>query len=350
MRYCISVLLLTVGSLAWAATELNIYQASQVLRMNADANEEREATRQAMLEVMIRATGRADLTVEQMPRNPDRYISGFGYLASDEVFVNRLGDEVPTQRLQVDFDPVSLQRLANDNNWGFWPNVRPDTLLWVMVDDGRKRTLSESDNDELIAVIKQVEQQRGLATMLPLWDTQDQFALPQSSLWGLFSEDVVLASQRYEADWNVAIKIQQAVSGWQATGLVIHSGQERFDVRGSSPEAALNLAVQQVADWQAAQFGLSSTGFAQAQLTWQIGGINSYDKYHALLTYLADKVAILSVQAVAVDADLVTVQIDSAVSEDKLWAQLSLEGRLQAEQASFQVNNDAGERLFNWRR
>ncbi|WP_158583855.1 DUF2066 domain-containing protein [Salinibius halmophilus] len=350
MRYLISVLLLSLSTLGWAATELDIYQASQVLRVNAGAQEEREATRQAMLEVMIRATGRTDLQLEQMPRNPDSYISGFGYLASDEVLTNRLGDEVPTQRLQVDFDPISLQRLANDNNWGFWPNVRPDTLLWVMVDDGRKRTVSESDNDDLVAAINNVKTARGLSTSLPLWDTQDQFALPQSSLWGLFSEDIILASQRYEADWNVAIKIQQSVSGWQGTGLVINTGQERFDVRGESPAEVLELALQQVADWQAAQFSLSSTGYAQAQLVWQVSGINSYDKYHALLTYLTNKVAILSVQVAAVDADLITLQIDSAVDEARLWSQLSLEGRLQEADTSFQQESLRSNRLFNWRR
>lgn len=354
MRYLFSVLLLLVASSGWATSELNIYQASQVLRQNASAEEEQQAIRTAMLAVMVRATGRTDLTLEQMPRNPDSYVSGFGYLASDEVFTNRLGDDVATQRLQVDFDPNSLQRLANDNGWGFWPSARPDTLLWIIVEDGRKRTVSESDNDEFVAAVQSVAQQRGLAMQLPLWDTQDVFALPQDSLWGLFSDDVMLASQRYSADWNVAIKISQAVQGFRATALVMHTSQERFDVVGDSPEQALMLAVQQIADWQAAQYSLSLTGYAQESVVWQVAGINSYDKYHALMAYLSDKVAVLNVQVMQANADQLTLRIDSAVSEFKLWSQLSLEGRLEEVDTSFQSSDlsttDNSRRQFQWRR
>lgn len=234
--------------------------------------------------------------------------------------------------LSVKFADKSMQTLLQASGESVWGETRPDTLLWLAIDSGAGRD-RVSESSQWARAMSSAMAQRGLPALFPLWDLDDEVALPSASLWGLFDSDIRSASARYNSAAYVGGRIIKLSSGrWSFQGYVMYNGQ-RNDIKSSGADAA--EVSRSVADTIASSLTSSYaivpsgnvTGRAGSQ-TIRVNQIKNFQQYRVMLDYLKAKNGIRDVELLAIQGDQAILALALVGSWDQLWNELSLDGRL----------------------
>ena len=172
-------------------------------------NERNKALKKAMRLVLVKVGGQESVTqVSESARkvfnkalkNYKSYMAQYRYERVDNKIL-----------LAVTFDEAKINDLFLQANLPLWGRVRPQILLWIVEAQGLTRNvLSDSSISQLPAFAKQFSKYRGLPLMMPLMDLTDLTQINTAELWGRFSQQVQLASQRYLAEAIVIIRISNS--------------------------------------------------------------------------------------------------------------------------------------------
>ena len=259
---CAALCALLFGPQARAA---DLYSAT-VPVADQSAEERDAALRNALSTVLVRVTG-------------DRQINSWGdtepLLANARALVQRYGYErVPATetepvglKLIASFDGQAVQREIRQYGLPLWGGQRPEHLLWVALrDDGQPRALiDQTTADERVPIMREVAQERGLPISFPLLDLQDRRQLNFADVWGGFSENVAIASQRYSAQQTVTAAIGQEGGLWVGRWTLLDGNQvqDSWIITEQSLEDVLAQGVHSLADRQAARLATRSAGYVQ---------------------------------------------------------------------------------------
>ena len=172
-------------------------------------NERNKALKKAMRLVLVKVGGQESVTqVSESARkvfnkalkNYKSYMAQYRYERVDNKIL-----------LAVTFDEAKINELFLQANLPLWGRLRPQILLWIVEEQGLTRNvLSDSSISQLPAFAKQFSKYRGLPLMMPLMDLTDLTQINTAELWGRFSQQVQLASQRYLAEAIVIIRISNS--------------------------------------------------------------------------------------------------------------------------------------------
>ncbi|MEX2321425.1 MAG: DUF2066 domain-containing protein, partial [Saccharospirillum sp.] len=184
---------------AWAARTVDVYADSAILAQNASDQDQNEAVREALLRVLIRATGEADIAnqerIQPLLRNASDYLSTFRFQTSDALLTNVLGESVPTKRMVMQFDQQSIEQWLVNQRLPVWGTRRPEVLLWLADRlQGRDRILTDGDNHTLAVELNNRLDNRGLPVVLPIMDLTDTLNVSFTDVYGLFTGDIEAAS------------------------------------------------------------------------------------------------------------------------------------------------------------
>src|SRR5688572_16754068 len=160
-----------------AAEMTGLYDASIPIGSRDNERERQQAYGVALREVLLKLTGRQD-TLE----NPEikrgigtaqTYVESWTYrtvpVAPAPDVTTNSGEQL---LLQVGFFPSEIQNLLNTARIPIWPQNRPDTLLWIVVEQELgTRTMfgtSVENSPEIMRAIEEAAAKRGLPLLLPL--------------------------------------------------------------------------------------------------------------------------------------------------------------------------------------
>ena len=175
------------------ADVINDLYLAEVPVASQDREERQEAIRTGLNQVLVRVTGSNQVlttpAIEAALTQPTRYVQRFRYQKQEQAGQTQL-------MLWVRFDEGVITKLLHDNQMPVWGRTRPATLLWLVVDDRRKRTLISNDRktDEARRIIEEQARLRGLPLRLPLNDLADRASLSVTDIWGNFEEAILQAS------------------------------------------------------------------------------------------------------------------------------------------------------------
>ena len=122
-----------------SATVQGLYNAS-VAVVGQDALERRRGFRLALESVLVKLTG--DGVVATLPeldplmRNASAHVAQYRYRALEATATTQ---SEPTHVLDVSFAPASLNRALNKLGLPLWGAERPETLLWLAVEETADR-------------------------------------------------------------------------------------------------------------------------------------------------------------------------------------------------------------------
>jgi hypothetical protein len=128
-----------------------------------------------------------------------------------------------------------------------WGKERPDTLVWLVIDDlGGRRLLSAEDNHPLIEALKARAGTRGIPVVLPLGDISEAGAIDGTASAAAMAENLLESSYNYdvrsvlvghlqlvgpelwESDWHLTVAGESM--NWNEEGdLVEQLGEEASD-------------------------------------------------------------------------------------------------------------------------
>lgn len=334
------LLLLALGLPLHAAEVGGLYQASVAVASRDDARERQQAFGTALRQVLVKLTGRTDVdrepALQRALREAQNYVESFTYRNTGESLL-----------LETVFYRARLQELIDSAGYALWPANRPETLLWVAVQESSGgRQLAERDGvgHEWLTQLQTIASRRGVPLTLPLLDLEDRLALRPDVLWSFNAEALQRASERYGVESILAVRLYP-LPGQQVFARAVHLFRDQLrelDAVEIPAGTFLEDSIAMVAQELAAHYAILVSGVAQgARARLIVEGVRSVDDYAAVLDYLERLAVVQKVDVRAVSGSRLELLLDAGGQLRQLIEVLALDRRLlplaQAEQQGEQV-------------
>lgn len=179
--------------------------------------EDREfAIRQALFAVLERVVVADDIArlpvVQQVLNGAIHYVKQFQYsLISPDNY-----SEGDARLLRVEFDQEQLLEVMRQSGVGVWTEIRPQTLFWLVVDQGGTRQFFNPDSmPEVESALSLAAKIKGLPIIFPMLDLEEQQRISVSEVLGVDSKNLLAVSARYEVPAVMAGRIFRKGQCWQ---------------------------------------------------------------------------------------------------------------------------------------
>lgn len=255
-----------------------------------------KAFRTALSQTIVRVTGdQAALSGEParaLLEDPARLVQQYRYFTEPST-------SPPALKLWVRFDGDAIRRSLQTQGLSYWGGERPDTLVWLAVEDrGRRYIVSADDSSDVHRQVELAARQRGVPMLFPLMDLQDQTQVRFSDLWGGFFDKVLSASKRYSPPAVLIGRLNRSPSGgWSSRWHldVVGRTNEWSDSHRQLRELA-RQGVEDVADILATRFAVSGSGAGGRTVDITINGIETLAAYARISRYLASLSSVSNVE------------------------------------------------------
>lgn len=294
------LLLLLFPASVWAEEIKDLYQADIPVE-DKGAKARDAALRDAMAEILIRVTGRTDVMlhpeIQKAMQEPKKYAITYQYLN-----LQKNGSRERILVLRVSMSERNINALLRDARLPIWGKSRPGVLVWLVVDNGKQRSLQGATHDNwIMAELKQNAQQRGLPIQLPLLDAQDQSQVNMSDIWGGFSTPVMTASRRYQ---NEAVLMGRVYLDseriWHARWTLILSGNtQSWEVQGKRLASVIAQGLDETSERIAFEYAYMQGEHTHAVYL-RVKNINSLEDMVQVQNYLQSQVGVREVQPVEI--------------------------------------------------
>jgi uncharacterized protein len=343
-HFCTVLLALACVAVPLRAAEVTgLYEAVATVSSRDDERQRQQGFSAAMRAVLVKLTGRTDTLqnpiVARALTSPQSYVETYAYnsIVSDAA-VAQPGQAAQIE-LQVTFFQAGIQQLLNEAGIAVWPQNRPDTLLWIALQDELgERYLATAQPDEggdVVAAIRAEATKRGVPLLLPLLDFNDLRALTIEQLWNFDINALRIASSRYQGESILALRVFRSLSG-DVIGKAVYIFRDQvlqFEALESPlepfVEGSIDLVAQNLASYYAILLsGGASDSSEEVRLT--VDGIGSASDYAGLLQYLNGLAAVSSVQVLSAQGGSVELQLNTGGQFRQLVESIALDRRLSA--------------------
>lgn len=183
------------------------------------SNEDRTAAMREGLRIVL---GRV-LAAENVMQTPSvqtaideapGYVRQFQYAMSESN--RRAGPGV--RLLRVAFDERQLQDLFRSSSVGIWSEIRPETLLWLVVEDqqGERRFYQGDVMPEVENALGRAATMKGLPLIFPLLDLEEQQQISVNEVLSADASRLLTVSERYDTVSVMAGRIVDKGRCWEA--------------------------------------------------------------------------------------------------------------------------------------
>lgn len=319
-----------------AATNLDLYVDSAVVRQQADQAELDEAIQQAFKSLLVRISGVQQVLdvpeIQSAIKDSRRFVATSRFEPSDETFTNILGESVPTKRMVMRFDSTEVDRLLVQNRQPVWGAKRPDVLLWLA---DRTATpgaiLTDGSDSQVLQALRVEAQSRGIPLLFPLMDLQDSLVIEFTDVYGLFSQDIAEASERYGAEAQLAGRLLAGGSEgeFKADWLMLFQGERlRLPTVAGTLDEVVEQGLDLVAERLSAQYALIMDPLLFGTLDIEVTGIEDIKVLAEVERYLSTINLITQVQLAKFDELSATYRLNVSGDRQQLKDIFALDGRL----------------------
>jgi hypothetical protein len=294
IQVAIACLLWMVASLAGAVVSQQLFESEVVVQSQAPA-ERSAAMKSALEEVLVRVAGQDSVLTTgpamALLQKPSRLVQQYRYFTVPD-------SEPPILKLWVRFDGDAIRQSLQQQGLAYWGAERPDTLLWLAVEDrGKRYVVSADDNSDVHEQIVQVAKQRGVPILFPLMDLEDQSQARFSDIWGGFFEHVLDASARYNPQAVLIGRLNRSSSGgWSARWYMDVAGRTAsWSDSRQQLAALLQQGMDDTADQLASRFAVVNQG-GDNVVRISVDGVRTLAAYARINEYLNSLTSVVDVQ------------------------------------------------------
>lgn len=199
------------------AVEVKALYEVEVLSKSEQPADKKIAIQRAMKVVLSRLlSGEEDLWKHQMVKNilrqSEDYVDEFQYaLVTIELH------NVHARLMRILFDDTKLVNRLRQGNIALWNEMRPRTLVWLVVEQAGKQQFFDSvtmpDIDLAMTI---AAKQYALPLLYPIQDLEEQQALSIADVLSAYSDHLLNVSTRYEVMSTLAGTLVDKGSCWQS--------------------------------------------------------------------------------------------------------------------------------------
>lgn len=270
--------------------------------------------RKALKDILVRVSGR----------------NGAGLLAEDKTFVPKPvlfvqqfryrkfkadGAKPYRQKLWLRFTEKRVSRLLREQGFPVWGKTRPATLVWLVVDDQKKRTLIGNSTAHISRThIEQEAIKKGLPFRLPHLDLVDQSKLQVTDVWGNFENTILDASSRYQTEAVLVGRVYLSVAKtWNARWSLYSAGQRHdWDVSNSENlRTAINAGLSKTGEELSSRFAQVDSLIERDDILLQVKNVSDLKTYNKVVKYLKNLSKVTRAQAYQVNENDVFFSISS---------------------------------------
>jgi len=348
--------LLGVSGSVIAASTVDLYQEQVVVSQNASQKEQNEAIQSSFARLLVRVTGITQVleypTVIDELKQGSKYLATFRFEPSDVFFTNVLGEKVPTKLMNLTFDKKTVDAFLVQNRLPVWGEKRPDVLFWIADRlEGQDHILADAEESRLASIVAEQTDIRGIPYLLPIMDLTDSLTLSFSEVYGLFSQDIEVASERYKPE---AILTGRVLAGsdensYQADWLMLFKGERlRLPTVTGTLEEVIAQGVDLVAQRLSEQYALILDPLMLGNLTLKVSDIQSLGEFAALERYLQTINIITKATVRSFSGTDVEFNVEISGDQSQLQDVLALDGQLTpVEEVSLEAQLD-NRLVFQW--
>ncbi len=322
---------------AEAGDVAGLNEALVVVNSRDDERERQQGFSTALREVLVKLTGRTDTNANPLIVRalaaPQSYVETWTYRslpAGNPAQPEQIG-------MQVTYFQAGLQQLLNDAGIPVWPQNRPDTLLWVTVQDelGERYLAAPlpADGGEVLEQLQGAAVLRGVPLLLPLLDFEDLRALPLEQLWNFDIETLRRAALRYLSESILAVRVFRSLRG-DVIGRAVYLFRDRvleFEALESPLDSFLAGSLDMVAQELAAHYAILLSGVDNStEVLLTVDGLRNPADYAGLLQYLGGIAAVNGVQLLGVEGGSVQLQLRTGGQFRQLIESIALDRRMSA--------------------
>ena len=339
-----------IAGLIWLAAPLQaelvsgLYEAR--VPVESQARDARDAAlKTALHQVLVRVTGRRNVLamsadLEQELDKAPRFVQQYRYQSREAS-----QDDEPGELLWVRFDKGAVDKVLREHRLPVWGRTRPATLVWLVIDDRRKRNLLSNDMQmPAREVLMEQARLRGIPLRLPLMDLTDRSMVSISDVWGNFEDNLLQASDRYNTEAVLAGRVAKTSSGgWTARWSLYQDGRSQaWNASGRTLEEAIVPAVNQLSDLLAEQFARLGQTDQSEKLRARITGIRSLADYNRVQNYLKGLSIVEGVRVEQMETDTLILILTSRQGRLAINQAVSLGHTLKPETVSMDHANQSG--------
>lgn len=279
----------------------------------------------ALQEVLVRVTGQPEVLtrdpVRAMLDSPERFVQQYRYYTVP-------GSTPPRLMLRVSFDGESIKQALRQQGVAYWGKTeRPETLLWLAVEDGGTRYIvSAQDNSDAARELQAAARQRGIPLLLPLMDLEDQSQVRFADVWGGFFDALLAASARYKpGDVMIGRLHRRPSGGWEARW-DMPDGRNSGSWRGNGDQLGdvLQAGINTLSERLASGFAVAGADSVAGMTSITVGDVNSLTAFARADEYLSSLTAVRRLALERVDGSTLQYTLQLAGSLDGLTQTLAI--------------------------
>lgn len=378
------LLMVTYSFQPSAALQVTGLYSQQVPVLNASNSERNRAYSEALAAVIVKVTGEkrwlVDPAVINAIRNAQSYVEGLSYssesivveavampsgdvqgaaedLAEDDTANSAVPETspeliaaqastlleepvlspgeaatvAPTEQrfINVDFSATLINELLLEAEIPVWDSNRPSVLVWMALQDeaGERSLLNSESNPEIVDLIRDFADERGLPIIFPVLDFEDRRNVTADTIWSLDEAVIRQASERYGADSIMSGRLHFTAGGdlvgiWQ---FMFQDQTLRFDGYDKELKSYLSAPLDKVTTQLASYFAIvpETSNFEVVQL--RVDGVGTLQAYSSLVTYVNGLGLVESFTTIALDGERLDLRLSLLGDPNQLAELIALD-------------------------
>lgn len=279
------------------AFEVNGLYETEVIAASQSPQDRDAAIKQALRLVLKRTMAGEDILQDAAVRaalaNAPAYVKQSQYALQETT----VGGDHSARNLRVLFNEQALMKLMHARQLKVWPDNRPETLLWLVVDEDNQRTFFKPESmPQIHWAIQQASKQLGLPVLMPLLDLEEQRLISVNDVLSAYPQHLLSVSGRYDVVSVLAGRLAKSGDGWKTDwAFYFDDGVEQW----STPPNTLNQAVMSglhgVYQRLSRYYAVAPGSFDDDTLTLKIAGVKDQADQARINGYLKNLEGVKSV-------------------------------------------------------
>jgi hypothetical protein len=287
--------------------------------------------------VLVRLTGMRNPVADAIRGRAQRYLLQYSFATREVPTEEDREITQPQLFLDLRFDLQALSEDIISTGLPLWGDERPETLLWLIVEDetGGREIVVDGTESLLGDALDQAVEDRGISVVLPLFDIEDQIIVTASDLWAQFEQPVLQASERYQPDVILTARVARIASEiWETRWLRLGpTGSVAWITEATTPEGTISAGIDALADEFARNFSIRAEDMTSG-LRVRVRGVTDISDYARVLSHLEGLTVVLDVMLLEASGEDLLLQVTVRGGRDALHRALALDSMLMLTEGS----------------
>lgn len=242
LRYWVLVFALSFSTQLPAVEVSGLYEI-EIVANSQSAQDRTQAIKQALFAVLDRILVADDISkipvVQEMLTSAQHYVKQFQFslIAADEY------SDSDARLIRVQFDEDQILEVLRKGQVGIWSEIRPQTLLWLVVEENGSRQFYNADAmPDIESALALASKIKGVPMIYPMLDLEEQQRISVNEVLGTDSRNLLAASARYEVTSIMAGRLVKKGDCWQGEWAFYFDGKIKQWNAACQPLKATTLA------------------------------------------------------------------------------------------------------------